>query len=213
MSGFNEDSIRSIIDDVLLNTYVSIPAKVTDYDVTKQKVSVLPLISKKEPYQDTEREIPEIHEVPVQFAASAGGSAFITFPIKKGDLGLVLFMDSDLVNYLESDGSKQVESSTFANHNLNDAVFIPGVQPWPKALKNVSADNIQIHNGTTDLQLTPDGKINFSNTGGDLIGKIIELIEILEAVTVATSVGSQPFMPPAIANLGLLKTWFNTMKP
>ncbi len=209
MSGFDEESIDLMVSLALRNTYVSVPCKVIKYSADTQEVVVKPLIRRKLPYHSEEQELPEVTQVPVQFPSADGGNMFMSFPIKKDDIGMLLFMDSDSDNYMVSDGSKVVNSDSFSNHDLNDAFFIPGVRPEKNRLKQVSANNIQIHNNNMNIEISTDG-IKLQNPQIELVDAILQLMTSLETALVSTSLGPQPLSTKA--QITELKTKLETMK-
>jgi hypothetical protein len=105
-----------------------IPARVTSYDATTQKVSVKPLIN--DFHRDEEgalvvEEVPVISGVPVVFL-TAGGFTF-TVPIDTTTTGALLFSDRSLDRWLSGDGQAAVDPEFYTRSNLADGIFIPGL--------------------------------------------------------------------------------------
>lgn len=65
-----------------------------------------------------------------------GGGARLTFPLARGDLGLLLFCDRSLDEW-QANPTGQVVARDKRTHHLNDAVFAPGLRrpaaPWTGA--------------------------------------------------------------------------------
>lgn len=211
MSGFNEEDISLMIDVALRNTYVAVPGKIIKYDATLQEAIVQPLVKRKMPYEGEERTLPKVTQVPVQLPVAKNGDAFMSMPVAPGDLGLLIFADSDITEYMLSEGEKPVDSGSFANHDVNDAFFIPGALPNKKALKNVSTDNVQIHHGNTNFEVG-NGKYKFEAGASELLTELSKLIDALQKATVATSIGPQPLDAPTQASLSAVKAYIDGIK-
>lgn len=130
----------------------AMPAKVTKYDASKQKVDCQVLVQR--PYFDEEdrkqvESIPVIPGVPVLFPGSGGFR--LTFPISDGNLmiegstvpattGLLVFCDRSIDKWLTGDG-KEVDPEIDHDNALADAVFVPGLNPFGAALSSAPTDH------------------------------------------------------------------------
>ena len=84
----------------------------------------------------------------------------MTFPIKAGDSGLIIFAESQLTDFLTGTG----DSEDTRRHSLNDAIFLLGLysNAIPKAVSNPN-----------DLCVFCDGgyfKLNGSELRGEVAG-------------------------------------------
>lgn len=140
------DVLRAALDSRLSDLHVALPARVERYDSARQAVSVKPLIRTAVPdaqLEDDEQRavesLPVINGVPVVFPGA--GPYSITFPIAKGDTGLLIFSEASLDKW-KSDG-REVDPLDDRRHSLSDAVFIPGLRALGgKAAPPVPADGV-----------------------------------------------------------------------
>jgi len=177
------DVIKEAIEAKLLDLHVSMPAKIEKYDNATQKADVKPLLRKKYKLNNGTVEIPVIPNVPVQFPSADNGNAYIHFPIKSGDLGIIVCCERSIDNWLSGTG-QVVNSDDPRHHSFSDAIFIPGVRPFSAALENTTEDEvivqrnencvqkfydngkIEIKGQESEINYHPDGKREF--LGGDM---------------------------------------------
>jgi len=223
--------IARAIDARMLRLHTLLPAKVTSYDASKQKVSIQPLI--KEPYldEDDSRQIesmPVISGVPVVFL-SAGGFRF-TCPISDGSLiiegktipattGCALFAERSMDRWLSGSG-QEVDPAIDHMHKETDAVFIPGLNPFGAPLQSCPTDHatagadagqqIHFHNsiicigdesGSDFIAMAQKVMQNFS----DLKSRFNALETAITVPVVNTAAVGQPdlFQAKLITQLGL----------
>jgi hypothetical protein len=194
-----EDVISNAIRKVMLDFRVSIPVKVLKYDSENQKVDIQPLIRKKYKTQDRTGQVvdsPVISDVPIEWPSSDSGNAYMTFPLKVGDLGRAEFMDRSIAEWLSGNGS-MVTPEDPRIHNISDAVFVPGLRPFGSKLSDVSTVDVVIKNGNLKLSIDPDGKISISNGSDDLTSLIKDLSNEASNHTTVTAIGIQPVLNKA----------------
>lgn len=119
--------LTDCIDARLSDVHTSIPGRVESYDSSTQRASVQPLL--KRGYEDEEGErqveiLPVIQDVPIVFPGS--GSYADTFPISKGDIVLLVFMENSIDRWLSVGGL--IDPSDDRRFALSDAVAIPGLR-------------------------------------------------------------------------------------
>lgn len=133
------DIFKTFKDVVFQDMLTSIPAKIVTYDPVTQKASVqvhIQRIVKGQP-----KTLPNILEVPVWLPVSS--SATITFPINKGDTGLLIFCQRSLdVWKSSSTSSDPINPMDNRKVNLNDCIFLPGVFPFGDAPNDPSKHNL-----------------------------------------------------------------------
>lgn len=192
--------IQEAIKTELLDVHTALPARIETYDPSTQKANIQPLLKKK--YKATgDANLPVITNVPVQWVSSSGGSAYITLPLKKGDIGIALFSERSLDKYLSSQGGV-VSPEDPRTHDISDAFFIPGAKPFPQALTNVSGSDIIIQNETLRIEIAPEGKLSITGAGGqELLTILDDLLTHLLTAKVLTALGEQPFVAATIAEL------------
>jgi hypothetical protein len=112
-----KDMMTAFQDDL----HTGLPGYIESFDPATRTASVVPAMKKK--YRGgKELAMPVIHGVPVQFPASKAAS--ISFPLVKGDEGLILFSERSIDQWMESGRSSLPEDSR--RFSLDDAFFIPG---------------------------------------------------------------------------------------
>ena len=205
--------ILDSINNCLLELHTATPGRVESYDIQTGTASIQPLLKRK--FRDGEVvDLPLCNEVPVKFPRTQ--TAFIHLPIKKGDLGLLIFSERSIDRYKNFGGSQDPQDPR--KHDLSDGFFIPGGYPKNSPiespvdgaihLKNVKSEVIMLEDGGVQLK-NQSGSIALSGTGKvSLTNNSVEVIDLLErhltrlstildnvlALTVPTGVG--PSGPP-----------------
>ena len=125
-------------DDKLANLRVAFPGIVKKFDPDQQTVNVQIAVMEKVKSKDAfgneiteDREIPELHDVPVCFPHAGGYS--LLMPIKENDECLVVFCDRCIDGWWQSGGVQPQAESRL--HDLSDGVAIMGVWSQPKKIK------------------------------------------------------------------------------
>jgi phage baseplate assembly protein gpV len=127
---------------------VAMPARIEAYNPLTSMADVLVAIPQLRGDGST-LDTPIIAEVPVLWMRA--GEMSITFPLNRGDQGLVIFCDYDIAKWATSLSEDAPQS--LRRHNLTDAVFIPQTH----GLKPSSTVGISIKNGVTEVLVTPTG--------------------------------------------------------
>jgi hypothetical protein len=122
--------IRLALDDFSRKIHTGIPGAITSYTASSKSASVQPTVMKRIWNNGVMKGVPlpVINSVPVQFPGTA--RAQISFDLKAGDTGMIMFSESALDAWLASGGgSTQVDPQDDRRLDYNDAYFIPGVSP------------------------------------------------------------------------------------
>ena len=156
-------AITSFISDV----HTSMPGKVVEYYPDTQKVDVQPMLKRLMVHEDGSEaleSLPVIPDVPVNFPRAGG--FFMTFPIAKGDLVELHFMERSIDNYLSGEGD-EYDPDEFRTHDLSDAVAVPGFYPFKRSIKDISAVNMVLgkDDGGIQIHLTPEGTMEIKLAG------------------------------------------------
>jgi hypothetical protein len=161
------------------SVYTSLPGRIVSFDPATQTATVKPLYKAK--FNGVATEMPELLDVPVMVPRAGG--AILTFPIKPGDGVMLQFMSRNADLWF-GDGGEQEAFSARIN-DLSDAVAIPGLEPGPRVIPNYNADSFELRNedGTTKIEITPDGKIAFESAGEELINIFDEFMAVMESHT------------------------------
>lgn len=145
--------LRSTITNLTKNLRVALPGRIESYDSTTQKASVKPLISDSylnETGERVEEPIPVIDSVPV--VNLNGGGFYLTFPIKKGDIVLLIFSSSSLDRWLSLGG--EVDPLDDRRHDISDAIAIPGLKSFSSPLPNVPSSSVFLGKPSNGIEVT-----------------------------------------------------------
>jgi len=199
--------IFEAIEKKLLDLHTALPGKVDKYYIENQSADIKPLIHKKIRLSNSLKEVslPVVTRASIIWPSVNNSNTFMTFPLKPGDLGVLIFCERALDNYLASipeiDYPFKINPSFHNNtrhHDLNDAWFIPGGLPFSKALQDVSEDDIVIKNNNIKINIKPDGKITINNGSYELIETLSTLLQNLISAKVLTMAGAMPFITTTI---------------
>lgn len=140
-----------------------LPASIESYDAAAGTVSLKLMLNEQVPLQDGTIEastFPPIEDVPVVWQRC--GKGWLTFPLAQGDTGMVVFADRSLSKWSQTDKSEVVNPQTLSMHNLDGAVFIPGLTPPKNALEQPDTENVVLHT-ETKLDLGEKGLTDADN--------------------------------------------------
>lgn len=147
--------------------HVSLPGAIEAYDAARQVADVKPLLRRPLVASDgTELEpesLPILMDVPVVFPR--GGGFFISFPLAKGDLVHLVFVEKSMDQWLDGEG-QETTPADFRMHSLSDAVAYPGLYPRGLALADAHAENLVVgRDGDAAAHFRPDGEIHLGSDG------------------------------------------------
>ena len=152
-----ESLLNRVSSDIKSDIRVSLPARVTAFDPTRQTISCVPLIREMININglSSYQELPELVDVPIQMPRAGGWS--ITFPIKAGDECMVIFQDLCIDGWWFRGGIQNWND--LRRHDLSDAIAI--FSPWsqPNTIPSYSTSNLEIRSddGSIKISLTPNG--------------------------------------------------------
>lgn len=175
----NFESLLSVaIDGKLFQTWTALPGEIVEFDTVTQLAKIQPSVRMQftKPNNEVEHvNLPLLINVPVQFPGATSGFK-ITFPLQKGDTGLLIFCSRSIDNWIISG---EVQNQTVRRkHDLSDAIFIPGVANLKNRTGISDPENedvgfqnnsieIRNDNRTLFVSLCPDE--NCINIGGNVI--------------------------------------------
>lgn len=197
------EAIQIMIDAHMIDVHVSLPAQVDSFDASTQTVSVIPMLNSmipdgSTPPNYTSEPLPKLVDVPVAFAR--GGGFFVSFPLKKGDEGMLVFAERSLAQWRAT--GNQSDPGDLGQHTLDGAWFVPAVASDARALNNVDADNLVIGSdlvGAARISITPQGEIDLGGSSS-YVARADKVIDALLAIV--QSLASAPTIP---AEVGLVK--------
>lgn len=160
--------LRRTILHAQLGVRTATVGRVNKYDPATQRAEVQPLVKELETGDTGDLEassLPPIHNVPVVFP---GAGAFrLTFPIAAGDTVLLIISDRSLDKWKGQGG--EVDPVDPRNHNLSDAIAIPGLRPFSAALDSPPTDAIALgFEGGAEIQVK-DGEISIDAGGTGVV--------------------------------------------
>lgn len=163
--------IRVAMSARLADVHTAIVARVARVNLDGDKIKSVdaqPMIKVAHTTEDDKRIaelLPVVVSVPVQFPS--GGGYRLTFPVKEGDTGLLLFTEASLDLWLEKGGD--VDPGDDRRFSLADAVFVPGVRDFMHGLKSAPIDRMTL--GKDDglqIHIAP----NAINVGSNLLAEL-----------------------------------------
>lgn len=188
--------INAALDYRLANVRVAIPGQVEYYDAAKQTATVQPLVQDRfvDGAEELVESLPALVGVPVAFPS--GGGFVITFPLAKGDTGLLVLADRPLDQWLAKGGV--VDPVDVRTHSLAGAVFYPGLHDSKHKLASASASDLVIGDDDGDALMTlkGDGSILIGRSAAKSAVLFEDLKTAYDAHTHPTGVG--PSGPPAV---------------
>jgi len=147
MNENNGELLKRTMRKVYETMRVAMPAVIESYDATKSLATVkitIPHVRDDEEVLD----VPIISAVPVMWLSTL--TTRITFPLKRGDWGLLIHCDGDIGKWaLDMDASTPQSKR---RHAWTDAVFLPqmhGVTVTSPLAVNVTAPSIALTGNTT----------------------------------------------------------------
>ena len=148
MNDYNGEIIKRTMRKVYETMRVAMPAQIESYDALNSVATVkisIPHVRDDEEVFD----VPIISAVPVLWQRA--GLASITFPLQRGDWGLVVHCDGDIGKWALDMDASQPQSRR--RHAWTDAVFLPQVH----GLQPSSLIGLELKYGTNTVTLSEAG--------------------------------------------------------
>lgn len=117
------DLIQAMIDEALDDVHTCLPARVEKFDSKTLRGEVVPLVKRRFKKEGAPEPLPPILDVP--FFMPKAGPFVMRWPVKKGDVVLVVFSERAL-DYILTDGQPQ-DPQLRRRHALDDAIALPGL--------------------------------------------------------------------------------------
>lgn len=103
-----------------------------------------------------------------------GGGASITFPIAKGDTGVVFFNDRELDTWMTTNTTTYPHNSR--THDLSDGIILVGIRSLTNPISPYDSTNFKILFGGGFITISPTGVITIKKSNGyfsiDTLGNI-----------------------------------------
>ena len=148
------------VSSILQGVGTSIPGAIQEFDPETQQALVVVGIEKIIGGQRIN--IPPIQKVPVIFC---GGSYGLEFELNPGDEGLIIISQRCLDAWKDEGGISTNPIRRF--HDIQDAIFIPGVRSQKNKLSNFTNNGIRLRDKDADnyVWLQNDGKVEIKCQG------------------------------------------------
>lgn len=160
-------ALRSLILDQLSEIHTALPVRITGVDYGAKTVSAEAIIKNTRGPED-EISYPPFHDVP--FAINGGGDARISFPLRAGDIGTIIFAERDPSNALQTDGDAAASATLIQPCGLYPICFIPKVATATDSSPPVDSEKIVISNNeNTYAEFDPNDKITIRNSSGMIV--------------------------------------------
>jgi hypothetical protein len=161
-----EEAASAQIEGRLKDLHTCLPGIIMSFDPAKQTCVAQPAIQRIFTEKGTVN-LPVCVDVPVQFPG--GGDFFLTFPVKAGDECMLHFSERAIDNWYASGGAQA--PAEYRLHDLSDAMATVGINSQPKKIPSYNPTDVELRNreGTTHVQMKPDGTITNLNPVGNTI--------------------------------------------
>lgn len=164
--------LREALEARLADVHVGLPCKVISYDSEKNTVNLKPLLKRKR--RDKSGEITftsyeSLQNVPVGFMRTSKG--WFTLPISADDVGMVMFAERSLKDWLGKDAGEEVEVTEDAAHSLSGAWFYPGCYPSKTPINPTNASHVTLAVDGCELHL---GEAGLSDDQWVAIAKLVK---------------------------------------
>ena len=200
MSDSFTDIFGGSVKNMMSEIHTAVPAEVVSFDAQKRKVSVRPTVREKSAKGFVES--PTVHEVPVQYPASS--NAGVTFPLSKGDTGILIFSQADIEAWCQRGGLQNPSSER--KWDLTDAMFIPGLFAFSESDPEVESNKLVVRYGNAKIKIGT--KVTIEAGGQSMAGLIGDLFTALSSAATTGSPCAQVLNPATITQLNALKAQF-----
>lgn len=157
-------AIRGLINEQVAEVHTSLPVRVIGVDYGSKTVTLESIVKNTRSTED-EIDYPTFHDVP--FMVNGGGTGRISFPIKAGDIGVVVFSERDPSNAFQTDGDTASSGTLIQPCGLYPACFIPKIATATDSSEEVDSEKVVISNNKqTYASFDPNGNISVYNTQG-----------------------------------------------
>ena len=178
----------------------ALPGVIVSYDAERNTAWVKPSVAQSYFSRDGDREyveLPEMPSVPVVFPRF--GPYAITFPVKKGDRVLLVFLDVGIAEWHDAAPEEVAEPLDARRHSSGYPVAIPGLYPMGEPMSGETADLaaraaglvLGEHNGPCRIELVPgatdaDDRIKLGADATEFVALANKVDAIVDAIVNAT---------------------------
>lgn len=181
---------------------VMIPARVVRWsDSTPEEAEIQPTVRlvERNPQGVRLTYMPRaIPRCPIQWPG--GGDYAITWPLSRGDTGMLVFADRALVDWLLT-GNDDVDPTSVRLHNYNDGVFVPGLRPYG-GLPSNSADGSAMVIRGDEIRIGDSTASQWAVRASDLLARMNALESAFDAHSHLYIQPAPPYAGGTIATTG-----------
>lgn len=169
------ETMNTYMQAYLEKIHTCIPGRIEKYDSGTRSATVQPMVNHWFQNGEVGTKIPPVMEVPVVLWGNS--TALVEVEISAGDGCLLLFAETGIGDYLNSDGKHVTDGDDPARFQLTDAICLPFLFPFsavPKPLNTLSLRK----DGSVLLQAGSGAQISLDKAGKvALDGKLATLKE------------------------------------
>lgn len=223
------EAVEVVLGHLKSTMHFCYPAQVVRYDAARQTVDLRACVLREVPGQEWQdnlfEEVPELVNVPVQWARSNGFA--ITLPLAVNDFVTVFASSNSTLLWRERGGVNQHPGIVEDEFGLSGVFCVPGNYPDVERLRNVSTRDLEIRSedGATKIAIAPNGSVTITAssctvkssqvhvdsssvvTGNGPAPQAVALAPLVEQMVAAALVGhthSVPIVPtPVISGPGV----------
>lgn len=149
---------REQFDRMMKRINTAIPGKIISFDASTQTCSVLPAVQIRTFIEgsSSNRDLPQVHNVPLVFPFSCAAGLALTFPVLPGDPCLLVFSQRCIDEWHALGGVQTAEPGTIGarHHDINDGFAILCAPPLTQVLGAWCQDGIELRNRARDVRVT-----------------------------------------------------------
>jgi hypothetical protein len=161
--------LRAALENHQAEMWTAVPAILQTYNAAAMTCTAViavkaKVLATKTAQTFTDVQITTLVDLPVQFPS--GGGYTLTFPLAKGDEGLVIF-SSRCIDAWWQNGGVQPQAE-LRMHDIADGMFVPGLRSQPRVIPSPSANSVQLRSddGVAKVEIAAGHVVNIDAPGG-----------------------------------------------
>lgn len=202
------ETMNTFLQSYFERIHTALPGRIDAYDAATRKATVQPMVNHWFQNGDVSAKIPAIREVPVMVMGNSTASVEIELSV--GDGCLIVFAETGIGDYLNSDGKKVADSDDPSRFQLTDAICIPFLFPFsavpkPKSSLSLRKDgSVQLKAGSgAEISLSKAGKVALDGKSATLKETVAQLEKIVTDQQLLLKTFMAACALPAILDPGL----------
>lgn len=198
------DVLHDFVEMKLKDVHTMLPGRILSYEGHSTRKAEVEVAVRMPTTNGEMIEIPPIQNVPVVFPSTS--TASLLLPVKAGDGVLLCFSEVGIGKYLEGEATGSVNADSLARFSTTDCIAIPGLfnnaaVPELEVTPSeddftitqgtstivVKSDSIVIENGSTKIEVDPNGKVLVDASSVELNGNSKTFVTHTELSTAITT--------------------------